>query len=384
MSAAEIRAEARRILQICRICNYCNGFCPVFAAAERRPQLVDADLDHLAHLCHACRNCFYACQYAPPHVFAVNLPRALAGLRHQLYLEYVWPVAGRWLLNHPFTGLLLAIACGWLLVLGLIQINAAFGLGEGSLSPFYRRLSWGSMVFAGALPMLGSGVALAIAWGRYWRLTRPPRPRGWRQALLQTFHAVLSLRHLSGGGVGCNDRDAAFSQSRRQLHQLLFAGLALAAASTLSASWCHHVLGLVAPYPVLSIPVILGVAGGIMMLIAAWGLGWVTLKADPQPRTPHSSRLDLAFSALILIVSASGLALLGGRTTDLMPVLLVIHLGSVVAFFTLLPYSKFLHAGYRAMALLQESLSLEDRQCVPSNGRPPRSAHPTDCGPHQG
>lgn len=355
MSAPEVSAEAQRMLRVCAICNYCNGFCPVFEVNARSTP-TPAMLAHLAHLCHGCRNCFYACQYAPPHVFAVNLPRALAELRHQVYRDGVWPPAGRWLLDHPFAALFLALTGGWLLVLLVIFFNAALGLGEPTQTGFYRLLPWGLMSLIGALPLAWSGVALAIQWGRYWRLTRPPHVRGLMRALGRTFAAILSLDHLSGGGVGCNDRDAGFSQARRRLHQALFAGLGLCLAATLSAALYHHALGLMAPYPVLSLPVLLGTAGGMLIFTAALGLSWLGLSGDPEPRAPRASRLELAFNALLLIVAASGLVLLLGRASVWMPGLLALHLGAVWALFVLLPYSKFLHAGYRALALLQESL----------------------------
>ena len=40
-----------------------------------------ADIIYLANLCHNCGACFYACQYAPPHEFGINVPRTLADLR---------------------------------------------------------------------------------------------------------------------------------------------------------------------------------------------------------------------------------------------------------------------------------------------------------------
>ena len=49
-------AEARHIMAICTVCNYCNGFCEMFRAAERRRDFSDGDLVYLAHLCHNCGN----------------------------------------------------------------------------------------------------------------------------------------------------------------------------------------------------------------------------------------------------------------------------------------------------------------------------------------
>ena len=49
------------------------------------------DWDYMANLCHNCNACYHACQYAPPHEFAVNVPKTLATLRAETYAEYAWP-----------------------------------------------------------------------------------------------------------------------------------------------------------------------------------------------------------------------------------------------------------------------------------------------------
>jgi citrate/tricarballylate utilization protein len=56
---------------------------------------------------------------------------------------------------------------------------------------------------------------------------------------------------------------------------------------------------------------------------------------------------------LLLTVSLSGLALWLLRSSALMPFLLAIHLGSVMALFLTMPYSKFAHGFYRSAALLK-------------------------------
>ena len=40
---------------------------------------------YLANLCFDCRDCYYACQYAPPHEFAVNVPKLMSELRADTY-----------------------------------------------------------------------------------------------------------------------------------------------------------------------------------------------------------------------------------------------------------------------------------------------------------
>ena len=70
--------------------------------------------------------------------------------------------------------------------------------------------------------------------------------------------------------------------------------------------------------------------------------------------------LDRGFMLLLLLTSASGLALLAWRDTAAMGVLLVVHLGAVMAFFLTLPYGKFAHGIYRSAALLK--WAIEKRQ----------------------
>jgi citrate/tricarballylate utilization protein len=73
MPETEAIESARRALEICNACRYCDDYCVVFRAMEGRRTFSRADLHYLANLCHNCRNCYYACQYAPPHEFDLNL-----------------------------------------------------------------------------------------------------------------------------------------------------------------------------------------------------------------------------------------------------------------------------------------------------------------------
>ncbi|MGI9628774.1 MAG: tricarballylate utilization protein TcuB, partial [Longimicrobiales bacterium] len=88
--------EARRLMTICNACRYCEGLCAVFPAMERLSVFEDTDLRYPANVCHDCRACFYACQFAPPHEFGVNVPRAFAELRRETYARHARPaVVGR-------------------------------------------------------------------------------------------------------------------------------------------------------------------------------------------------------------------------------------------------------------------------------------------------
>ena len=85
--------DVARMMQICNACRYCEGFCAVFPAMTHRLEFDKADVHYLANLCHNCGACLHACQYAPPHEFAVNVPQAMAKVRVQTYQDYAWPRA---------------------------------------------------------------------------------------------------------------------------------------------------------------------------------------------------------------------------------------------------------------------------------------------------
>src|SRR5579875_3314492 len=111
--------DARRDMDICNACRYCEGFCAVFPAMERRRAFSDADLEYLANLCHNCRGCYYACQYAPPHEFGINIPRTFAELRTKSYAKYAWPAPLARLFLKNGTVVSLVTALGMALVLAL-------------------------------------------------------------------------------------------------------------------------------------------------------------------------------------------------------------------------------------------------------------------------
>jgi citrate/tricarballylate utilization protein len=176
--------------------------------------------------------------------------------------------------------------------------------------------------------------------------------------LLQALRDALTLRYLGGhdGGAGCNDRDERFTQTRRRLHHALFYGFLLCFASTCVAALYEHVLGRLAPYPLLSPPVLLGALGGAGMMIGAGGLVWLKVVGDPVPAAPGMLGADFALLFLLLLTAATGLLLLALRETGAMGVLLAVHLGCVLAFFLAMPYSRFVHGPYRLAALLRHAL----------------------------
>lgn len=350
-----LATEGARVMGICNACRYCEGYCAVFPAMERRIDFDRAALDYLAHLCHHCGACFYACQYAPPHAFAVNVPRTLAQLRTHSYAAYAWPRAFAALYRRHGTVVALALAAGLALLLALALALAPQGLfAVYAGASFYAVLPHGLMVALFGATFGYSVIAIAVGGVRYWRTIggggAPKSPAAARAALADT----LTLRHLDGGGDGCYVRegfDDRPTHARRWLHHFTFYGFLLCFASTGVATLYHYALGLQAPYAFASLPVLLGTLGGIGLVLGPAGLLWLKRRADARLRDPLLRPLDAGLLWLLLATSATGLALLALRATSAMPSLLAIHLGCVLALFVTLPYGKFVHGIYRYLAL---------------------------------
>jgi citrate/tricarballylate utilization protein len=99
--------------------------------------------------------------------------------------------------------------------------------------------------------------------------------------------------------------------------------------------------------------VLLGTVGGLAMLVGCVGLFIIKWRSDPNPRASIQLGLDYAFILMLFLSSATGLILMILRETQLMPILLAIHLAVVLSLFIMLPYSKFVHAGYRFISLIK-------------------------------
>ena len=360
MRTTEAVETARRAIEICNACRYCDGYCAVFQVMELRRAFSNEDLGYMANLCHNCRNCYYACQYAPPHEFAINLPKSFSQVRTETYEEYAWPrpLANLFRRNGVIVSVAVAlgIAITLILTVGLQAPEERFNphLGPGA---FYAIIPWKIMVSVASATLGLSLVSLTVSVFGFWRDTggRVPKANNFR-ALWTAFYDVLTLRNLGGGGHGCNDYGESFSRARRHFHHVMLYGLVLCFASTAIAATYDHILDWRAPYPLLSIPVVLGTIGGLGMVAGTAGLAWIKIIGDPNPTARNVLGADYALLSLLLLVAVSGLLLLVFRETATMSVLLAIHLGIVLSFFLLLPYSKFIHGGYRAAALLRAAM----------------------------
>jgi citrate/tricarballylate utilization protein len=353
----DLTQHGAQVMTVCNACRYCEQYCPVFPAMEERRTFGKADLAYLANLCHNCGECLYACQYAPPHEFGINVPKTLAQIRMQSYQDYAWPRA----LGVAFTrhNLLTGIALA-------ATFSAIFALTARTLSPvdrtadFYAVVSHNVMVglfgsvFLFAVAAMSVGVIRFLhdvrqnVQGSAWGLTRG-QTRGQTPVL---FRDILTLRHLHASGADCVSAEEHRTPWRRWLHHCTFYGFLLCFASTTVAAIYDNVFGWRAPYGYVSLPVILGTIGGAGLLVGSLGLWLLRRRRDRALTDETQDGLDESFLALLFLTTLTGLALLVLRHEPVMPWLLVVHLGTVLALFVTLPYGKFVHGLYRAAALL--------------------------------
>jgi len=369
--APELVTEGARMASICNACRYCEGYCAVFPALERRLEFAEGDLTYLANLCHNCGSCYYACQYAPPHEFELNFPRMLAEIRGASYRKYAWPDMLARLFER--NGLVLSVATAAMLALFLLVVGyvaggpsffAAHADAEGA---FYAVIPHAAMAWLFGIAFVLAIVPLGVGAVRFW-LDTEERARNFASVvpLGEALADTLTLRYLGGGADGCTYPDERPSQLRRAFHHFTFYGFMLCFAATCVATVYHYVLHRPAPYPFASWPVVLGTLGGIGLLVGPAGLLWLKAMRDSALTSPKQTGMDIAFLVLLVLVSISGLLLLALRETAAMGTLLTVHLGTVMALFLTLPYGKFVHAVYRFAALVR--YHLERKRPLPEIG----------------
>lgn len=354
MQETDAILTARREMEICNACRYCEGFCAVFPAVELRREFSAGDLSYLANLCHNCRGCYYACQYAPPHEWGINVPQHLAEVRAQSYQEYAWPqpLAKAFDRNGTLVGVVMALAIAVVLVLSILANGQARFFSPAD--SFYDIIPLWAMQAVGIATFGFSLFAMAMGARNFWR-DAGPKEKVTAGAMAIALWDVLTLKNLGGGGNGCNDNSEAFSQRRRHLHHSMFYGFMLCFAATTTGFIYHSFLGWPAPYAFFSLPVLLGTVGGILLLIGTVGLFAMKLIDDPMVNARRMLGGDVALLVLLAMVALTGLVLLAARSSGGLGLAMAVHLGFVLALFLVLPYSKMVHGVYRGAALLRRA-----------------------------
>ena len=354
--------QVKQALQICNACRYCETFCAVFPAMTKRLEFNQADIHYMANLCHNCGACLHACQYAPPHEFGVNIPQAMAQVRLDTYQKFAVPQSFGQLYQKAGITLVSALVVTFIFFLlagSLMQGNDLFGLYQGNFYAIFPHnflaVLFGS-VFTLAFILLGLGIH------KFWNQTSEVVLGGVEQPdILQAAKNVLTLKYLDGGhGKGCNEEDDRYTQIRRVFHHFTMYGFLLCFLATSVATGYHYFLDLHAPYPIFSLPVILGTLGGFGLVIGPLGLLYLNIKRDPKHGDAKQKPMDRGFIFLLLLISLTGLGLLALRDTTWMAMLLIAHLTTVMTFFLTIPFGKFAHGFYRSAALLK--FAVEERR----------------------
>jgi citrate/tricarballylate utilization protein len=330
----------------------------------RRLSFEQNDIHYMANLCHSCGACLHACQYADPHDFQVNIPQSMAKVRLETYQTYAWPKSmGKWYQhNGLWIAICLTLSLAFFVALIMMKQNSSVFDGTKVLG-FYDILGHNAMVNLFAPIFIFDVIALGI--GLFTFLSKIAPVTGGvgasTPATLEATQNMLTLKYLDGGhGEGCNNEDDAFTLAKRRAHHLTFYGFMLCFASTSVATIYHYGFGLFAPYDFSSLPKLLGVVGGVSLLIGSIALAKLNLSRHKDHGDAKQQPMDLGFIALLILTSSTGLLLWLAGKTAAMPLLLALHLGSIMALFLTLPYGKFAHGIYRGAALVR--FAVEKRQ----------------------
>ena len=367
MAGKELFSEGQDMMRICNSCRYCEGFCAVWRAMEFRREFPECDLNYLSNLCHDCSECYYACQYAPPHEWAINAPLTFAKIRCRSYEQYAWPkaIASAFRANGLVVSLVSVFAFTAFLF-GVVYVRGNNALtAKVSSGNFYQIISHETMIVSFGLACLFSVLALGIGFVRCChdigeRVIDLFTP----SVLITTLKEVLRLEHLSGGGWGCAYPWEESSQLRRWFHHTTFYGFLSCFTATIIGFVYHYLFGWHAPHAITSLPVVFGSLGGIGLIVGPAGLIALNFQRNRDITDDNQWGINTAFNVLLLLASITGLLLLIFRGTSAMAILLMIHLGVVMALLLTLPYGKFVHGMYRFGAIAKYTLERKQKQVL--------------------
>ncbi len=347
MKISKIYEEATKSCVICNSCRYCEGLCAVFPAMEKKREFSLQDVDYLANLCHNCSECFYDCQYAPPHEFNVSIPKQFSLVRKESYKKYAYPnfLSKAFDKNAWLTSILLVIA----IFLGFFAASKTDVDAKGN---FFAIISYEYMVSVFSIVSIFVFIVLMLSFVKF---AKAIELKGVNLAIfIKSLKDALSLKYLGGHNAeGCTYPNEKRSNIRRYFHHLTAYGFLFCFIATSLAAFYHHFLNIHAPYDITQFPKLFGSVGGVLLCIGSLGLFFLKLNADKDIIDEESVAMDYVFIFMLFIASFSGLVLMFLRESYLLSYALYFHLSTVLVFFILMPYSKFVHMFYRFIALLK-------------------------------
>jgi citrate/tricarballylate utilization protein len=213
-------------------------------------------------------------------------------------------------------------------------------------------IAYPALLATGLLPAVWSVAVILGAAARYWRDVHGPlRDLAAPAALGRALAQAARLNYLHGGGEECYDGGDDPSPARRRLHHAVCYGFTACFASTVSAAVLQDVMGSPPPYPLLSVPVVLGTVGGAGMIAGCTGLAVLKRRGDAA-----STVGDYSLLIGLGLLATTGMLTLLLRSTPVYGTALVAHLTTIVVCFGVAPYSTFVHGVYRFLALVQDNL----------------------------
>ncbi|MCX2717439.1 tricarballylate utilization 4Fe-4S protein TcuB [Helicobacter sp. MIT 21-1697] len=350
---SNIYTTATKSCIICNSCRYCEGLCAVFPAMEKYREFSPKDIDYLANLCHQCSECFYDCQYAPPHEFNVAIPTQFAQIRKESYKKYAFP---------HFLGKAFDKNAWFVMILLIVTLFAGFFLAshqtlteQDANGDFFAIIPYTYMVGTFSIVSLFVLAALVIGFINFAKSIELKNIT--LKVFLESIKDALTLRYLGGHkSEGCTYPNASRSNVRRIFHHFTAYGFLFCFIATSLAAFYHHFLHIYAPYDITQLPKLFGVVGGVFLCIGTLGLFFLKLIADKKIVDTKSVAMDYAFLFMLFIVSFSGLFLMFVRESEMLSYALWFHLSTILAFFIMIPYSKFTHIFYRFIALLKYNI----------------------------
>ena len=162
---------ARRAMEICNACRYCESLCPVFPEITRFRTFSDQDLNYFANLCHNCKGCFHGCQYAPPHEFDLNIPKVFAEMRVQSYSDYAYPASlGKlFFKNGIVVNIVIAICLALVFMVGMFFNNAdSMFTAYSGVGSFYNVIPIKLMSGISMLVCVFVALAFFMGFRKFW------------------------------------------------------------------------------------------------------------------------------------------------------------------------------------------------------------------------
>jgi citrate/tricarballylate utilization protein len=335
-------AEAIRQLQICNACRYCEGYCSVWDALDRRHDLSASDAYYFSSLCHDCRECYVVCPFTEPHEYAINIPKILGTVRLETYEENVKPGFMKAALRHPFSissaVTALSLAGVFLFILlekGGISLNSTYTLPE-VISPQLYRLT--------TVPVYIYVVGLWVLEGHsYWKSISSEKkgPGVGIMSVLKGIYDAFSHRNFRGGGAGCNFPSEKGGNFRLIFHPMVFFGFI---AALISISFYPDTS------PVISYSYL---AGSLLMFIGASALITGKEISWKSAEVRGMRGIDMPFSILISLSGITGVLLILFLGSGHDWIIFGIHDALVLSLFLLAPFGKFIHPVFRILALIK-------------------------------